>query len=106
MDYYSMSGAGILKELGSRIRHKRLRSNISQIGLAAKAGVSIRVIQNIEYGKPSTITGFLRILRALKSLDHLDDFLPIVRFTPLEIVKMEKKKRRQRASRAGASERS
>lgn len=98
MDYYSLSDAGILKELGNRIRNKRLNSNISQKGLAVKAGVSLKVIQNIEYGKTATITGFLRVMRALKSLDYLEDFLPMTRLDPLEVVKLQGK-RRKRASR-------
>ena len=98
MDYYSMTDVGILRELGSRIRDKRLNSNITQNSLAAKAGVSLKVIQNIEYGKTATITGFLRVMRALRVLGQLDLFLPKVRFDPLEIMKLEGK-RRKRASR-------
>jgi len=98
MDYFSMTDKGILQELGSRIKDKRLSSNIAQSDLAAKAGVSINVVQNIEYGKPSTILGFLRVMRALKVLNQLDLFLPKVPFRPSEIVKLEGK-RRKRASR-------
>ena len=99
MDYYSMTDVGILRELGSRIRDKRLNSNITQNSLAAKAGVYLKVIQNIEYGKTATITGFLRVLRALKSLDYLDDFIPKTGLlSPLEIMKFQRR-RRQRASR-------
>ena len=83
MDYYSMTDKAILKELGSRIRDQRLNFNITQTNLAIQAGVSIKVIQNIEYGKTATITGFLRVMRALKSLGYLDDFLPKVRTRPM-----------------------
>jgi putative transcriptional regulator len=103
MDYYSMSDAGILMELGGRIRDQRLNCNISQKGLAVKAGVSLKVIQNIEYGKTATITGFLRVMRALRVLGQLDLFLPKVRFDPLEIIKLEGK-RRKRASKVVATE--
>ncbi len=98
MDYYSMNDEGILNELGSRIRDKRLSSNISQDTLASRAGVSLKVIQNIEYGKTATITGFLRVMRALNALEHLDGFLPKVRSRPSELIKLEGK-RRKRASR-------
>ncbi|MEI7998791.1 MAG: helix-turn-helix domain-containing protein [Candidatus Omnitrophota bacterium] len=103
MDYYSMNDQGILKELGNRIRNNRLSSNISQKKLASQAGVSITVIQNIEYGKTATITGFLRVMRALRLLGQLDLFLPVARFSPLEIVKLEGK-RRKRASKGVSSE--
>jgi transcriptional regulator with XRE-family HTH domain len=103
MDYYSMNDEGILKELGGRIRDKRLAANISQGSLATKAGVSLKVVQNIEYGKTATITGFLRLMRALNSLEHLDGFLPGVRFRPSEIIKLEGK-RRKRASRVVPTE--
>jgi transcriptional regulator with XRE-family HTH domain len=104
MDYYSMNNAGILKELGSRIRDKRLSSNISQQGLAVKAGVSLKVVQNIEYGKTATITGFLRLMRALNALEHIDGFLPKAGFRPSEIYRLEGK-RRSRASKTASIER-
>lgn len=103
MDYYSMNDKGILQELGNRIRNNRLSSNISQRKLASQAGVSMTVIQNIEYGKTATITGFLRVMRALRLLGQLDLFLPVARFSPLEIVKLEGK-RRKRASKDVSSE--
>ena len=103
MDYYSMSDKGLLKELGHRVRDNRLNQNITQKKLAAMAGVSMTVIQNIEYGKTATITGFFRVLRALRLLEQLDIFLPVARFRPSEIVKLEGK-RRQRASKEAATE--
>lgn len=98
MDYYEISDRGILKELGGRIRAQRLNVNISQKALAARAGVSLKVVQNIEYGNASTITGFIRLMRAMRVLEQLDVFLPIARFSPIEIVKLMGKRPR-RASR-------
>jgi len=95
MDFFSMTDKGILQELGGRIKDKRLSFNITQNNLAAKAGVSINVIQNIEYGKPSTILGFLRVMRALKVLNQLDLFLPKTPFRPSEIIKLEGKHRKR-----------
>ena len=103
MDYYSMNNKAILKELGNRIRSKRLSSNITQTSLATKAGVSKRVIQNIEYGKPSTITGFLSVLRELKSLGYLDDFIPVTRLDPLEVVKLQGKSRKRASKEVTSS---
>lgn len=102
MDYYSMSGAEILKELGNRIRNERLNANLSQNSLAVKAGVALRVLQNIEYGKTVAISNFLRVMRALNVLEQLDSFLPKSSYDPLEIVKLEGK-RRKRASKNEAS---
>ena len=100
MDYYSMSGAELLKELGNRIRDERLNANLSQDSLAVKAGLSLRVVQHIEYGKTVTIKNFLRVMRALNCLDQLDYFIPKVSYDPLEIVKFEGR-RRKRASKPG-----
>ena len=97
MDYYGMSDKGILAEIGKRLKKKRLRKNLSQQELAENAGLSRNTISDIEGGGSSTLHNFIRILRALDSLDDLDHFLPEPGISPLQMVHM-KGKVRMRAS--------
>lgn len=87
----------ILKILGSRLRDTRLRCNFSQEQVALSAGISINAVQKAEKGE-SRLPTFVKILRVLDALDQLDNFLPEVSMSPIEVVKMQGKQR-QRASK-------
>jgi len=103
MEYYEMTNDGILAELGERVQRKRLNRNISQQVLAKRAGVSRRSIYLMESGQPVGMKVFISILRALKSLDELDAFLPEVDLSPIELAKL-KGRVRQRASGSRSKE--
>lgn len=98
-----MTNDGILEELGERIQRKRLNKNISQKELAKRAGISRRSIYLMESGQPVGMKVFISILRALKSLDELDAFLPEVDLSPIELAKL-KGRVRQRASGSRSKE--
>ncbi len=100
---YEMTNNGIMAELGERVLRKRLNKNISQQELAKRAGLSRRSIYLMESGQPVGLKVFIIILRALKSLDELDSFLPEVDLSPLQLAKL-KGKVRQRASSSRSKE--
>ena len=96
-----MTDEAVLQELGRRITALRLQANLTQKDLAESAGVSKRTLERAEAGESSVqLTAFLRIVRALGALDRLEQFLPEVGPTPMELLK-RKRRPRQRASRAG-----
>ncbi|MBF0331152.1 MAG: transcriptional regulator [Candidatus Omnitrophica bacterium] len=99
MDFQSMSDKAILAELGARIQRRRLALNITQIDLVNKAGVARKVIQNIEHGSNSSIKGFIRTLRALGSIDVLDQILPVTGPSPLELAKLKGRQRHYASGR-------
>lgn len=103
MDYYEMTDKGILAELGKRARQKRLSINMSQQELAKKSGLSRRSVYLMESGHPIGIKIFIGVLRALKSLDELDSFLPETDLSPLQLAKL-KGKVRKHASRPRSKE--
>lgn len=88
----------ITEIMGSRLRAARLRSNISQEQLATAAGISIKAVQTAEKGE-SRLPTYIKILRVLDALDHLDNFLPEPSISPLEVVKLQGKLRK-RASKS------
>ena len=96
MDYYSLSDKAIEKELGERIKSLRLRKNVTQKKLAARTNLSYGTIQLLESGRGSLST-LIAVLRELNVLDGLDDFIPPITISPLQLARMQGRKR-QRAS--------
>jgi len=96
MDYLMMTDSNITEELGRRLCRMRLRKNLTQDQVATITGLSRTAVQGAEKGA-STLLTYVKILRALNSLDSLDDFLPDIGISPLELAKAQGKER-QRAS--------
>lgn len=102
MNFYSLSDKGILRELGMRIKRRRLNRNIPQQELADMSGLGRTTISDLEQGKPFGMLTLIKILRALEGLEELDSFLPDPGISPLQLAKMKgKKRRRARKSTAG-----
>jgi transcriptional regulator with XRE-family HTH domain len=98
MSIYGMSDLAILREIGNRLKRKRLDKNLSQQKLAETAGLNRTTVSEIEQGKPFAMLTFIQILRALDALEELDSLLPDTGISPLQLAKMKGKIRR-RASR-------
>tara|TARA_B100001939_G_scaffold298515_1_gene273573 strand:+ start:75 stop:374 length:300 start_codon:yes stop_codon:yes gene_type:complete len=89
-----MTDKAVAREMGRRLRSLRLRKNISQKEVSTITGISVNAVQTAERGESKLIT-YIKILRALNSLSSLDSFLPEVDISPLELAKMEGKKRKR-----------
>ena len=97
MIFYGMSDKAILREIGRRVKQRRLTKNLTQESLAEMAGVNRMTIVKLEQGKPSTLLTFVQVLHALGNLDGLANFLHDQGPSPLQVAKM-KGKERSRAS--------
>ena len=95
-DLNAMTDQAIAKEIGTRLKALRLRKNWSQEEIAEFSGLSKKAIRNAENGS-STLLTYIKILRPLKALDTLENFIPSETISPLQLLKMKGKKR-QRAS--------
>ena len=94
MKFEALSNAAIITEIGTRLQRERLNQNITQSSLAQKAGISRRVLQDLESGcRPCTIASLVKVLRALGRLDTLDAFLPEPGVSPLQLAKLKGRKR-------------
>jgi putative transcriptional regulator len=81
----------ITKEIGMRLRQIRINQNLTHKELEDKAGVSIRTISRIEKGETPHFSSFLRICRALKILEGLENFIPPPEPSPLLLAKLQPK---------------
>ncbi len=90
----------VLGELGRRLAQVRLRKNLTQAQLAAKAGVSKRTVERLEVGGVAPqLSGFIRICRALDLLERFELLVPEPVVSPMALLKLGGKQRR-RASAA------
>lgn len=84
--------------VGKRLCQARLQNNISQSSLAVSAGISIKAVQSAEKGE-SKLTTYIKILRVLKLLDQLENFIPEPVISPIAIAKMKGSKRHRASSK-------
>jgi len=97
MDMVTMSDREVVREIGRRLRRRRLERNWSQEQVAERAGLTRVTIARVEKGTPASLLTLIQILRALDVIEELDGFLPDPGISPLELARM-KGRERQRAS--------
>ncbi|PCJ32515.1 MAG: hypothetical protein COA93_09295 [Alphaproteobacteria bacterium] len=67
-----LSDEALLRQLGERLLQYRLNRNITQAALAKEAGVSARTINRVERWHSIQVSNFIRLLRSLGLLGHID----------------------------------
>lgn len=87
----------IQTELGKRLRRLRLNRNDAQAEVAARAGLSVRTLRDLEMGQGSTVITLIRVLKALDALSSLDALAPKPTVSPMAM--LERGHAPQRASR-------
>jgi transcriptional regulator with XRE-family HTH domain len=83
--------------LGGRVRQLRLRRNMDQLQVAAKAAISEKALRNLESGRGSQVGTLLAVLKALDALDGLDALAPHASVSPLAV--LERRREPQRVGR-------
>lgn len=91
------SASAIAEELGERLKQARLNQNLTQSEIAEFAGVARKTVINAEKGK-AQLDIFIAIMQALNLTEQLDLFLPKQTISPIQLAKLQGKKR-QRASK-------
>ncbi len=75
MDLRLLSAVELASEMGARIRHERLRQNLTQSTLADRAGVSRLTVTRMEASGAATLIHFLAVLTALGRAGDLEGVL-------------------------------
>ncbi len=98
MNLFGATDSAIAEDIGDRLKALRLDRNYSQKELCELTGLSIKAILNAEKGKSNIVT-YIKFLRALNCLDHLENFIPKLGISPMQIVKLSSKKRIRASSK-------
>jgi len=83
-------------ELGEKLKTLRLTKDLDQATLAARAGVSVRALRNLESGSGCTLKTLVSVLKALGRTDWLMSIAPVATIDPLTLTRDAQP--RQRAS--------
>lgn len=82
----------IMKEMGIRIKDTRISIELTQQGLAERAGISQRTIERIENGENVKVENIINVLRAMQLLQNLENLVPEQRLRPTELYDNHKKR--------------
>ena len=97
----AMPEIAMLEELGQRARQHRVGMNLTQVQLAKAAGVGPRTVERFEAGYSIQLEKLLRILRALRLINNLDQLIPETSLRPLQLAEGQTKvHQRAHAARA------
>ena len=83
----------IAVRLGLRLRQARVEANLTQALLAARAGVSVRVISRMEQGDTTVSLG--RWLKASMALGLLDSWEPALRVEDDPFIEYDRKQSKE-----------
>ena len=101
MIFAEMNDSSILELVGARVRRERLNQNRTQDDISMSAGVALNVIKNLESGQGCTLSSFVRILRSLGQLEHLDLLLPDPGVSPIQLARAAGRQRREASGKRG-----
>ncbi|MBQ0024932.1 MAG: helix-turn-helix transcriptional regulator [Bacteroidales bacterium] len=84
------SDSEVLTRIGQKVKEWRLEMNLSQKELSEKAQLSSLTIQQVEYGKGTSVRNLLHVLRVLDRLDFFELFFQEKQLSPVEYERMMK----------------
>ena len=93
MNWTEMSDRAIIGAIGAFLKKQRLNQNKTQAQIAQNAGLNRWTLSQIENGEAISMASFIQILRALDLLNLLDIFKIETQISPLELAKLERRKR-------------
>lgn len=89
--------------LGTGVKALRLDSNIDQQTIAARAGVSVGALKNLENGRGSTVRTLVSVLRALDRGDWITTIAPVASINPLTHTESATPRQRATSARSARS---
>lgn len=92
--YGTESNQAILKEMGNRIKQRRIDLSMTQKELAEQTGISSRTITNIEQGENASFENIISLMKAFKNIDNLDALIPETKMNPLSLLELGRPRKR------------
>ncbi len=102
-NWSSMSDKALAEHIGRFVKEKRMELNKTQNALAHAAGISRSTLSLLERGETVTLATLLQVLRVLDQLHILDVFSVEPTISPIQLAKMELKKRKRASGTPSAS---
>jgi transcriptional regulator with XRE-family HTH domain len=90
-----MSDKALIEQIGAFVKHHRLRQNKTQEEVSEEAGISRSTLSLLERGETVNLITLIQILRVLDCLHIMDSFRVVETISPIELAKLEKKKRQR-----------
>jgi transcriptional regulator with XRE-family HTH domain len=90
-----LSDNASLTMIGQFIQETRVQQNKNQKQVADAAGINRSTLSQIENGGGGTMLSMLQILRVLDQLHFLDYFQVQPKASPIQLAKLEQKKRKR-----------
>ncbi|WP_421879822.1 helix-turn-helix domain-containing protein [Marinoscillum sp.] len=97
----AMTDRALCELIGGFVRNQRLENNMTQSEVAMKSGISRSTLSLLEKGDPVTLPTLIQVLRVLDLLHVLDRFVINQMPSPLELAKLDKKKRKRASGKHG-----
>ncbi|HAC72952.1 MAG: helix-turn-helix domain-containing protein [Tissierellia bacterium] len=90
-ELYEKSGNEIIRDLGKRYSEYRKRLGFTQKDITEKSGLSVFTISSFENGSSTGITmaSFVKLLRAIDSLEEMEKLLPELPRSPRTLFKRQ-----------------
>ncbi len=82
--------------IGDNLRALRLRQNLDQISLAARAGISVGALKAIEAGAGSRLHTLIAVMRVLGREDWFSTIAPVATIDPLTMPRAAHQRQRAR----------
>jgi transcriptional regulator with XRE-family HTH domain len=79
--------------LGEQLRDRRIGRNLQQTALAARAGVTVRTIRDLERGHGGRVASLLKVLKGLEAERWLESLAPKATLSPMALLEGQKKPR-------------
>lgn len=99
-NWHSMTDIALAQHLGAFLKYHRLQQNKTQEQVALEANISRSTLSLLEKGESVTISTFLAVLRVLNLLYVLDTFKVENQISPLELAKLDQKKKKRAGKKA------
>src|SRR5437588_595586 len=90
-----LTDEALLRELGARLERRRIDANLTQAQLALEAGISKRTLERIETGDSTDFVMLIRVLRALKLVEGLENLIPDLPQSPITLLKLRGRERKR-----------
>lgn len=97
IDTYFATDQVLLKNIGKKVKSKRIAKRYTQEQVATASGTSLSSVKNLENGANVSMMTLIQILRALQAFDLLDPFFQEEGINPIAYADaLEKAQRKKR----------